>query len=157
MGVGNYARSRCSTAVYYSEIASVSLKIAKFPVKFPVSREFVWRLVRSALPRQPGSPKAGDFSFSNGINGRRWWAFANWRAVLQSPNLNTSRAKLPKVSGEYLKYSRFRETAAGDRVRSKHCVPVNRQYPRFESLSLRPLAPRSAFSGRSVLKKAQHR
>ena len=30
-------------------------KIAIFPVKFPVSREFAWRPVRSALRRQPGS------------------------------------------------------------------------------------------------------
>jgi hypothetical protein len=29
--------------------------MAKFPVKFPVSREFLWRLVRSALRRQRGS------------------------------------------------------------------------------------------------------
>src|SRR6266478_4144373 len=37
---------------------------------------------------------------------------------LQTPNLATSREKSPIVSGEYLKYSRFWETAAGDRVRS---------------------------------------
>jgi hypothetical protein len=37
---------------------------------------------------------------------------------LQTPNLASSREKLPIVSGEYLKYSRFWETAAGDRVRS---------------------------------------
>src|SRR5258707_7098578 len=35
--------------------APQSPKIAIFPVKFPVSREFVWRPVRSALRRQPGS------------------------------------------------------------------------------------------------------
>jgi len=42
------------------EIGSWSPEIAKFPVKFPVSREFAWRPVRSALRRQPDSPEAGD-------------------------------------------------------------------------------------------------
>jgi hypothetical protein len=37
---------------------------------------------------------------------------------LQAPDLATSRAKSPIVSGGYLKYSRFAETATGDRVRS---------------------------------------
>jgi hypothetical protein len=35
-----------------------------------------------------------------------------------SPNSDNLRAKSPIVSGKYLKYSRFRETATGDRVRS---------------------------------------
>ena len=51
--VGNCLRSGCCTAVSCSDIGSNTLKIAKFPVKFPVSREFVWRRVRSALRRQP--------------------------------------------------------------------------------------------------------
>ena len=33
----------------------------KFPVKFPVCREFVRRPVRSALHRQPGSPEIREF------------------------------------------------------------------------------------------------
>jgi hypothetical protein len=37
---------------------------------------------------------------------------------LQAPKLAAAGAKSPIVSGRYLKYSRFRETAAGDRVRS---------------------------------------
>jgi len=37
---------------------------------------------------------------------------------LQVPRLAPVGAKLPIVSGGYLKYSRFRETATGDRVRS---------------------------------------
>jgi hypothetical protein len=53
--LGNCARSHCSAAVSSHKIGSGSLKIAKFPVKFPVSREFAWRQVRSALRRQPGS------------------------------------------------------------------------------------------------------
>ena len=52
---GNCARGHCSAAVSSHEIGSGSFKIAKFPVKFPVSREFTWRQVQSALPRQPTS------------------------------------------------------------------------------------------------------
>ena len=37
---------------------------------------------------------------------------------LQAPNCDNLRAKSPIVSGGYLKYSRFRETATGDRVRA---------------------------------------
>ena len=47
--VGNSLRSACCTAVSCYEIGSHSPRIAKFPV----SREFVWRRVRSALRRQP--------------------------------------------------------------------------------------------------------
>jgi hypothetical protein len=39
-----------------------SLKTAKFPVKFPVGREFAWRRVRSALRRQPGIPGLGEYA-----------------------------------------------------------------------------------------------
>ena len=46
--------SACSTGASRREKQSQSRKNAKFPVKFPVCREFVWRLVRSALRRQPG-------------------------------------------------------------------------------------------------------
>jgi hypothetical protein len=46
---GNSPRSGCSTAASCCEIASQSPK----NVKFPVSREFAWRRVRSALRRQP--------------------------------------------------------------------------------------------------------
>ena len=48
--LGNCSRSACSTAVSCFGIGPGSLKSAKFPVKFPVSREFVWR---HALRRQP--------------------------------------------------------------------------------------------------------
>jgi hypothetical protein len=51
--LGNCAKSHCSAVVSSYEIGSLSLKIVKFPVKFPVSREFAWRQVRSALRRQP--------------------------------------------------------------------------------------------------------
>src|ERR1700688_3454286 len=40
-------------------------------------------------------------------------------ARLQAPNSDNLRAKSPIVSGGFLKYSRFRETATGDWVRSR--------------------------------------
>src|SRR5216684_7680688 len=44
--------------------------------------------------------------------------FCKLAVGLQTPHSATSGEKSPKVSGEYLKYSRFWETATGDRVRS---------------------------------------
>jgi hypothetical protein len=38
---------------------------------------------------------------------------------LRAPKLAAAGAKSPIVSGEYSKYSRFRETATGDWVRSE--------------------------------------
>jgi hypothetical protein len=57
--VGNFAKSRCSAAISLSGFGVLRLKIAKFPVKFPVSKELARRRVRSALRRQPA------FSLSN--------------------------------------------------------------------------------------------
>ena len=51
--LGNCLRSGCSAAVSWYEIVSLGPRIAKFPGKFPDTREFAWRLVRSALRRQP--------------------------------------------------------------------------------------------------------
>src|SRR5258707_991613 len=67
--VGNCARSRCRRAVSCYGIPPQTPKIAIFPVKFPVSREFAWRPVRSALRRQPGSP-----TFRYGPHEMRQWA-----------------------------------------------------------------------------------
>jgi hypothetical protein len=44
--------------------------------------------------------------------------FCNSAGGLQTPNLNDCRPESSKVSGGSLKYSRFWETAIGDRVRS---------------------------------------
>jgi hypothetical protein len=38
--VGKYLKSDCGTAVFGTDIVSVTPKTANFPVKFPVSREF---------------------------------------------------------------------------------------------------------------------
>jgi len=45
----------CGTVISCFEIVSLGPEIAEFPVKFPVSREFPWRRVRSPLRRQGGS------------------------------------------------------------------------------------------------------
>jgi hypothetical protein len=79
--VGNYWRSGCSAAVSCIEIGSQRPKFAKFPVKFPDSREFAWRRVRSALRRQPGSPALGETVPDTRRKARQWRAFANWPPV----------------------------------------------------------------------------
>jgi hypothetical protein len=43
--------------------------------------------------------------------------FCELAISLQAPELGSPEAKSPIVSGGYLKYSRFRETGTGDRVR----------------------------------------
>ena len=50
-------------------------EIAEFPVKFPVSREFAWRPVRSALRRQPTSLALGDRAANTLRKARQWRAF----------------------------------------------------------------------------------
>ena len=42
-----------------NEIGFQGPRIAKFPVKFPDSREIGWRRARSALQRQPGRRRPG--------------------------------------------------------------------------------------------------
>jgi hypothetical protein len=57
--LGNCSKSCCGTAVSWSASTSKCLKFAKFPVKFPDSREIARRQARSTLRRQPGIPEAG--------------------------------------------------------------------------------------------------
>src|SRR3954470_19637602 len=56
-------REKSLLAVSCVEPGAQGPRIAKFPVKFPVSREFAWRRVRSALRRQPPILVFGEFSF----------------------------------------------------------------------------------------------
>jgi hypothetical protein len=76
---------RCSAAVSCSEIWTWSPKIAKFPVKFPDSREFAWRRVRSALRRQPASPTPGGIGPDGRRKAHQWRAFAIWCPVSVLP------------------------------------------------------------------------
>jgi hypothetical protein len=48
------------------------------------------------------------------------------RIGFRAPVLASSGPEQPIVSGEYLKYSRFWETATEDRVRSALCGRANR-------------------------------
>jgi hypothetical protein len=63
--LGNCSRSGCGTGASCVEISPKRPKIAEFPVKFPVSREFGWRLVRIPLRRQPTSPAPADLAPGN--------------------------------------------------------------------------------------------
>ena len=73
--LGNCSGKCCSAAVSCSGIGWRSPEIANFPVKFPVSREFAWRRVRSALRRQPSSPALRETAPNNRRNARQWRAF----------------------------------------------------------------------------------
>jgi hypothetical protein len=112
--VGNYARSGCGTAAYGFKGPSRSPEIAKFPVKFPVSREFARRQARSALRRQPASHSTQDSTVENAESARQLRLFVSLCSVSILQNSTICGAKSAKVSGEYLKYSRFAETRAGD-------------------------------------------
>jgi hypothetical protein len=57
--IGNFAKRHCGAALSWSDIVGKALENAKLPVKFPDSREFIRRRVRSALRRQPASPAFG--------------------------------------------------------------------------------------------------
>ena len=70
--VGNCRRSACSTEVSCSETDPHRPKTAKFPVKFPVTRETAWRQVRSELRRQGGSlvePRHSDLLSASALAG----------------------------------------------------------------------------------------
>jgi hypothetical protein len=95
--VGNCAKSDCSAAVSCYEIGLGSLEIAKFPVKFPVSREFAWRRVRSALRRQPGIPRFKEFPSLVAERPANGWLFQLLK-VSSCAILELIRRKLPKVS-----------------------------------------------------------
>jgi hypothetical protein len=118
--VGNSTRSPCSTGASCCGGSGMRPKIAKFPVKFPVSREFARRQVRSALRRQPGSHSIQDSVAKNPIKSRKMRAFADFTSVsvVQS---STICERIREVSGEHAEYPVFQETLAGD-WRDQHCV-----------------------------------
>ncbi|SIO47530.1 hypothetical protein SAMN05443247_05916 [Bradyrhizobium erythrophlei] len=119
--VGNCAKSGCGAAVSCYGIGPGSLEIAIFPVKFPVSREFAWRRVRSALRRQPSTRSARDSEHIVGENPAFLGAFRAFSTCLQNPKYGNSGENLPKVSGQNRRNSRFEETFSGDKFRPQ-CV-----------------------------------
>jgi hypothetical protein len=106
-------RSRCSTVVSCYEISLRSRKNAKFPVKFPVSREFTWRTARSALRRQPGSPRFREFSSLAAERPANSGLFSS-PIVSGDRCSNFSGRTFPKVSSRIQENSRFPETCLGD-------------------------------------------
>ena len=113
--------------VFFTKVAHRGAENSKFPVKFPVSREFAWRRVRSALRRQPASHSAKDCWPYNPTSARQLRLSVNLLSVSILPKLNNLGAKSPIVSGPHLKYYRFWETAAGDRF-DLHCMAVRQCY-----------------------------
>jgi len=115
--LGNLARSACGTIIYHQASSAFGPKIAIFAAKFPVCREFARRQVRSALRRQPGSPRiAGSSRYlvrspANGgvLHAGRRSLCSRWLG---------QRANSPKVSGPDWENSLFWRTGARDRVRS---------------------------------------
>src|SRR5258706_8680889 len=83
--VGNCSRSGCNAAVSCSKLLPKAPEIAKFPVKFPDTRESGWRRVRSALRRQPGSPALRQPVPNRRRNARPQRAFLIQRTVSTFP------------------------------------------------------------------------
>ena len=115
--LGNCSGKCCSAAVSCSGISCRSPEIAKFPVKFPVSREFAWRRVRSALPRQPASLATGDLTLSNLRNARQWRAFANCGRSLDA-EFGQSRSEIADSLRRILEIFPF----SGDRDRRRGSI-----------------------------------
>jgi hypothetical protein len=120
--VGNCAKSDCGAAVSCYEIGLGSPEIAKFPVKFPVSREFAWRRVRSALRRQPGSPEAGNSTPQRREKPAVGGLF-QFRAVSELPNWRIHRPfreKSPATTANIPVFGRLSLETGFD----LHCVRV---------------------------------
>ena len=115
---GNCTRCRCGATISCYEIRFQRPETTEFPVKFPVCREFARRQVRSALRRQPSIPASGQ-ALKETRDRAGNAGFSRIRFRLQTPNSPIFGRELPKVSGHVRDYSRFAETAAGDRVRSR--------------------------------------
>jgi hypothetical protein len=112
-GAGNWSKRRRIAAFSGQGSGLQAARIADFPVKFPVCREFARRQVRSPLRRQPPSP-----AFRHGLRPAPHRSgnpgFSRTRVSLQAPGLRSSRLKSRKVSGHIPKNSRFAETIGGD-------------------------------------------
>jgi hypothetical protein len=87
---GNSQRKPCNDVIIYSLWRSRNREFAKFPVKFPVSRETGQSRGPSALLRQPASPGSRDFH----LNLARKPA-VRWLVALRAESL---RAEFDKFS-----------------------------------------------------------
>jgi hypothetical protein len=101
-----------------ANLGAVCAIIPNFPCKIPCQQGICVETgaISTASPARQSSRMR--------ISLREWQksppmaGFCNSESGLRIPNLADCGLKSPKVSGGSLKYSRFRETAAGDRVRS---------------------------------------
>src|SRR6202140_418332 len=111
------AYPECSASSCKSLQHQISRKSAEIPPTF--QRAFLNRECASSNP-----PRSARQSVNWRLYSRKSHkcppiaVFCRLARRLQAPNSDNLRAKSPIVSGKYLKYSRFWETATGDRVRS---------------------------------------
>ena len=125
--LGNCLRSDCSTAGSCYESGSWRSETAKFPVKFPVSREFSRRRVRSALRRQPTSPALREAVPNSRRNARQQRAFLIQRAVSSLPSSPAGGRNCRKslATCRNIPVSGRRRVETGFDL---HCVPERRFY-----------------------------
>jgi hypothetical protein len=72
---GNSWRNGRSAGLFRGQISFERPEITKFPVKFPDSREFLWRLIRSAPRRRPGQSRSRRWYPSRERKVRCWRAW----------------------------------------------------------------------------------
>ena len=122
--LGNCERNGCGTAVSRRIGLSWGPKFAKFPVKFPVSREFGGRPARSALHRQPGSPRfraspprTPEEAANSGLSRTCTWSPPSHLAVLASQIAKSLRpfSKIFPFSGDCGRRLSSKATVGGGR------------------------------------------
>jgi hypothetical protein len=112
--VGNCPKSGCSTAVSYYDSGLWVAEISKFPVKFPVSREFPWRRVRSPLRRQPTSHSTGGSGRAPVETAAFYRLFARLSQVSSLPKMAILARICRKSLAQTAEIPVFVETIGGD-------------------------------------------
>jgi hypothetical protein len=128
--LGNCAKKRCNTAASCSTSVAQRPENAKFPVKFPVSREFAWRRVRSALRRQPVFSQQNQVLLESSIFhsecGQRISPTDNLRSVGENLilRMDQTRAEACSVGSKPLVTSRLARSTGHIDAPYKTCRPV---------------------------------
>lgn len=113
--VGNSSKSRCGTGVSWPTHLSQSSKNVKFPAKFPVSREFLWRRVRSALRRQPATRSTRESGLILGEGTVFYRVFVRLSRVSGFQKMATLTRTYRKSPAQTAEIPIFAETVGGDR------------------------------------------